>query len=89
VLPDDASPVDEERPLRPRKPYAVSKVAAEALCYQWSQTEGLDVVIARPFNHIVPGQDARFAVASFAEQISQNRARLRRAGRSRGESRAR
>jgi len=63
VLPDDASPVDEERPLRPRNPYAVSKVGAEALCYQWSQTEGLDVIIARPFNHIGPGQDARFAVA--------------------------
>jgi len=30
-------PVSERQPLRPRSPYAVSKVAAEALCYQWSQ----------------------------------------------------
>ena len=50
-------PVDELQPLRPRSPYAVSKVAAEALCFQWSQTEGLDAIIARPFNHIGPGQD--------------------------------
>ena len=27
-------------------------------------------MIARPFNHIGPGQDARFAVASFAAQIA-------------------
>jgi GDP-4-dehydro-6-deoxy-D-mannose reductase len=64
-------PVDEERPLRPRNPYAVSKTAAEALVYQWSQTEGLDAVIARPFNHIGPGQDERFAVAAFARQIAE------------------
>jgi GDP-4-dehydro-6-deoxy-D-mannose reductase len=62
-------PVNEERPLRPRNPYAVSKTAAEALCYQWAQTEGMDIVIARPFNHVGPGQDDRFAVAAFARQV--------------------
>jgi GDP-4-dehydro-6-deoxy-D-mannose reductase len=63
-------PVRENHPLRPRNPYAVSKVAAEALCYQWSQTERLDAVIARPFNHIGRGQDERFVVAAFAKQIA-------------------
>jgi GDP-4-dehydro-6-deoxy-D-mannose reductase len=62
-------PVDELQPLRPRSPYAVSKVAAEALCFQWSQTEGLDAIIARPFNHIGPGQDERFVVPSLVKQI--------------------
>src|SRR5262249_13736606 len=28
-----------------------------------------EVVIARPFNHIGPGQDARFVVSDFAKQI--------------------
>ncbi|MHB8494842.1 MAG: GDP-mannose 4,6-dehydratase [Casimicrobiaceae bacterium] len=64
-----ALPVTEDQPLRPRSPYAVSKVAAEALCYQWSQTEAFDVVIARPFNHIGPGQDLRFAAPTFARQV--------------------
>ncbi len=64
-------PISERLPLRPRSPYAVSKVAAEALCYQWSQTEGMDIVMARPFNHIGPGQDKRFAVAGFARQLAQ------------------
>jgi GDP-4-dehydro-6-deoxy-D-mannose reductase len=67
---ESALPVNEQTPLRARNPYAVSKVAAETLCYQWSQTERIDVVIARPFNHIGPGQDTRFAIPAFCEQIS-------------------
>jgi GDP-4-dehydro-6-deoxy-D-mannose reductase len=63
-------PVNEDHPLRPRNPYAVSKVAAESLCYQWSQTERFDVVLARSFNHIGRGQDVRFAIASFASQVA-------------------
>lgn len=63
-------PTREIQPLRPRSPYAVSKVAAEALCYQWSQTEKFRVVLARPFSQIGPGQDARFAIAGFARQIA-------------------
>jgi GDP-4-dehydro-6-deoxy-D-mannose reductase len=71
AIPAERLPVSEDLPLRPRSPYAVSKVAAEALCYQWSQAGPFDVVIARSFNHIGPGQDNRFAVASFAEQIAE------------------
>jgi GDP-4-dehydro-6-deoxy-D-mannose reductase len=67
---DDAQlPVNEAQPLRPRSPYAVSKIAAEALCYQWSQTHGFRVVLTRPFNQIGPGQNLQFAVADFARQI--------------------
>lgn len=69
TVPESELPVIEDRPLRPRNPYAVSKVAAEALCYQWSQTGPFDIVIARPFNHVGPRQDPRFAVASFAQQL--------------------
>ena len=71
AVPESALPVNEEQPLRPRNPYAVSKIAAEALCYPWGQTEHLDVVIARPFNHVGPGQDVRFAIAAFARQVSE------------------
>ena len=62
-------PVTEEQPLKPRSPYAVSKIAAEALCYQWSQAEAIDVVMTRSFNHIGPGQSDRFVVADFARQV--------------------
>lgn len=66
-------PVGEDVPLRPRNPYAVSKVAAEALCYQWSQTGPFEIVMARPFNHIGPRQNPVFAVADFARQVVAHR----------------
>ncbi len=68
-----ALPVREDHPLRPRNPYAVSKVAAEALCYQWSQTSGFEIVMVRPFNHIGPGQSPCFAIADFARQVTEIR----------------
>jgi GDP-4-dehydro-6-deoxy-D-mannose reductase len=70
-------PIDEHRPTRPRSPYGVSKVAAEALCAQWRETEGLDVVVARPFNHIGPAQTDRFVVASFTRQVAEIKLGLR------------
>ncbi|OCB03890.1 NAD-dependent dehydratase, partial [Acidithiobacillus ferrivorans] len=72
-VPEAALPVREGHPLHPRNPYAVSKVAAEALCYQWSQTSGFEIVMARPFNHIGPGQSPRFAITDFARQITEIR----------------
>jgi GDP-4-dehydro-6-deoxy-D-mannose reductase len=71
LVPESELPVGEDRLPRPRNPYAVSKLAAEALCWQWGVTEGLDVVLARPFNHIGWGQGDRFAIASFARQIAE------------------
>lgn len=68
VSPDDL-PIRESCPLKPRSPYGVSKVAAEALCYQWGQTEGFSTIMTRSFNHIGPGQSDQFAVSSFGKQI--------------------
>lgn len=67
---EDELPVKEHSPLRPIDPYAASKAAAELLCYQYSQTYHLDIVLARPFNHIGPGQSPRFAVSNFAQQLA-------------------
>jgi len=73
LVPQDSLPVNENCPLRPRNPYAVSKVAAEALCYQWSQTSQFEIVLARSFNHIGPGQSPQFAIADFERQIREIR----------------
>src|SRR5438876_2355456 len=70
-------PIDEAQPLRPRSPYAVSKAAAEALCYQWSQVEAFAIVMTRSFNHIGPGQTERFVVSDFARQVVEIRKGLR------------
>lgn len=69
VAPEEL-PVDEGRLPRPRNPYAVSKLAAEALCWQWHINTGMDIVLARPFNHIGAGQSDQFAIADFARQIA-------------------
>ncbi|MEO5364877.1 MAG: GDP-mannose 4,6-dehydratase [Magnetococcus sp. WYHC-3] len=65
----EALPITEEHPCEMLNPYSVSKAAAELLCCQWQRSEGLETLMARPFNHIGPGQSDRFAVARFAKEI--------------------
>ena len=72
-VPEDLLPIDETRLPVPRSPYAVSKLAAEALCCQWAAAEHMNIVVARPFNHIGAGQSTRFAVAGFARQVAEIR----------------
>ncbi|AWY43347.1 NAD-dependent epimerase/dehydratase family protein [Pseudomonas putida] len=62
-------PISESLPPRPRNPYAVSKVSAELLCQQWSYSEDWRIIIARPFNHIGPGQGESFVIPSTARQL--------------------
>jgi GDP-4-dehydro-6-deoxy-D-mannose reductase len=67
--PPEAQPLREDRPLHPVNPYSVSKAAQEMLARQYAHSYHLDVVVARPFNHIGPGQTDRFVVGAFARQI--------------------
>lgn len=60
----------EDAPLVPSNPYGLSKLAQDQLGRLVAEQDGLDVVIARPFNHIGPGQDPSFAASSFARQIA-------------------
>jgi GDP-4-dehydro-6-deoxy-D-mannose reductase len=73
VVPEAEQPIREDRPLRPLNPYAASKAAAEMAALQAGAC-GAEVVIARAFNHTGPGQDARFALPSFARQLAAIRA---------------
>jgi GDP-4-dehydro-6-deoxy-D-mannose reductase len=66
AVPEPQQPIDESAPPHPTSPYATSKLEAENVALQ----AGVDTVIARPFPHIGPGQDTRFAIASFASQIA-------------------
>jgi GDP-4-dehydro-6-deoxy-D-mannose reductase len=63
-------PVDEHTPMRPLSPYAASKAAADIAARQYRDTEGMPLIRVRAFNHIGPGQDARFVVPSVARQIA-------------------
>jgi GDP-4-dehydro-6-deoxy-D-mannose reductase len=68
-VPEDEQPLGEDRPLRPVNPYAASKAAAEMVAVQASLAGEADAVVARSFNHTGRGQDARFALPSFARQL--------------------
>ena len=63
-------PVDEDARLAPASPYALSKLAQEALALRTPQEDGIQVVVARAFNHTGPRQDPAFAAPSFARQIA-------------------
>ena len=69
IVEESLLPVTEKILPAPRSPYAVSKVAAEQLCLQWTRTDGLGALIMRPFNHVGPGQAAHFVLPSLATQL--------------------
>lgn len=62
-------PVDEEAPVAPVTPYAASKAAAEQVALQAWRGYGQPVVVARPFNHVGPGQAPSFAVSALSRRI--------------------
>jgi GDP-4-dehydro-6-deoxy-D-mannose reductase len=56
--------------LRALHPYGVQKIGMEVLGQQFTRDYGLDVIIARPFNHVGPGMSHRISVAHFARMIA-------------------
>lgn len=65
----------ETSPMIPSSPYGLSKMAQDRLA-MLAAADGLNVVVARPFNHTGPGQDPSFAVPGFAQQIARIEAGL-------------
>jgi GDP-4-dehydro-6-deoxy-D-mannose reductase len=65
----ERTPTPETEPVSPVSPYAASKAAAELACAQAAH-DGLDVVVARAFQHEGPGRDERFAVGSWTAQLA-------------------
>ena len=63
-------PVDEDTPLRPMNPYALSKVAQDLMGLQYHLARTLQIVRVRPFNHIGPRQGLGFVTSDFASQIA-------------------
>ncbi len=50
-------PVDEDHPLHPESPYAVSKLAAEKYCFAFYKVHGVPTTCIRYFNVYGPRQD--------------------------------
>jgi GDP-4-dehydro-6-deoxy-D-mannose reductase len=61
-------PLTETSSVLPSSPYAVSKIGQEAMA-QYYHSRGFESIIARPFNHIGPGQGPGFIVPDLAQQV--------------------
>lgn len=64
--------MDEDHPLDPLSPYAVSKLAAEQLCKVYAQVHGMNVTIVRNFNTFGEYQSGgRYGgvIAKFADAV--------------------
>ncbi|MDX2192348.1 MAG: GDP-mannose 4,6-dehydratase [Gemmatimonadales bacterium] len=70
-------PSREDDAVAPCSPYAASKAAAEVACLESHRRSGLDVVVARPFAQIGPGQRADFVVPALARRMRAARAEAR------------
>lgn len=64
------SPLSEDAVVAPASPYARSKLAQEQIGIDAMGQHGVEVIIARPFNHTGPRQSEAFATPSMARQIA-------------------
>jgi GDP-4-dehydro-6-deoxy-D-mannose reductase len=64
-------PISESLDPKPTTPYGSSKLAAEVVALQIARSHGLGLVVARPFNHIGPGQSDTFVVSGVARRIAE------------------
>jgi GDP-4-dehydro-6-deoxy-D-mannose reductase len=61
-------PLGETSSTTESSPYAIGKLRAEQVAKQYREN-GKDIVIARPFNHIGPGQGKGFLVPDLYDQL--------------------
>jgi GDP-4-dehydro-6-deoxy-D-mannose reductase len=68
VKPEDLPLVETFR-VAPANPYASSKVEAEHVAHDAVRERHQRVVIARPFNHLGPGQSTAFVVPALVDRL--------------------
>jgi GDP-4-dehydro-6-deoxy-D-mannose reductase len=69
-VPTDRQPITEELPLAPNNPYATSKAGIDLIAREYRRTFGVDVVVARPFNHAGPRQHPQFVCSDFGRHFA-------------------
>lgn len=72
----DMMPVNEDAPLMPGNPYALSKVTQDLMGVQYFLSCQLPIIRIRPFNHTGAGQRESFVAPDFALQIAKIEANL-------------
>jgi nucleoside-diphosphate-sugar epimerase len=70
-------PMDEHHPLRPCSTYAVSKLAADRLCYSLCAEQSLPIIILRQFNTYGPRETHPYIIPELITQLNRgNRLKL-------------
>lgn len=61
--------ITEESPTAASNPYVVSKLAQEMLAAYYARRD-FEIIIARPFNHVGPGQQRGYLIADLCSQVA-------------------
>lgn len=64
-------PINEDCPLRPVSPYAVSKVGEDMAGYMYFKAYNMRIIRTRMFTHTGPRRGDVFVVSAFAKQIAE------------------
>ncbi len=67
----DQIPIDENTPLNPCNPYAVSKITQDYLALQYFNSHKIPIIRLRPFNHTGERRPPTFVLPAFAQQLAQ------------------
>lgn len=73
VVSEAEQPLRESHRVNPANPYSASKVEAELVAHEAWRSRRQRVVIARPFNHVGPGQSTAFVVPALASRLLEAR----------------
>lgn len=68
VRPED-QPLRESFRVAPANPYSASKVEAERIAHEAWRRRAQRVIVARPFNHLGPGQSTTFVVPALVSRL--------------------
>lgn len=70
IKPEDC-PINEEHPLNPTSPYAISKMTQEEVAKLYINSYKMNLIMVRAFNHIGPKQSKNFVVSDFASKVAE------------------
>jgi GDP-4-dehydro-6-deoxy-D-mannose reductase len=73
VVSEADQPLRETFRVAPANPYSASKVEAELVAHGMWRVRRQRIVIARPFNHVGPGQSPTFVVPGLANRLLEAR----------------
>jgi nucleoside-diphosphate-sugar epimerase len=62
-------PINEDHPTLPLSAYAVSKLAADRLCFVFAREQGIPVIIVRPFNCYGPRETQPYVIPEIISQL--------------------